>query len=200
MMGVMRTAIGAIAALVLVWIGYVVWPLYDLYQLALAIETRNVAAATQRIDFGRVRVSLAQQITEAYIQRTGARVSPLITGAVGQIADPFVIRFVSPETLAEMLRVGWPDTVLPDRPRDVSGLSLSALGSAWQLFIRSDYGIGQLEVSIPVALPPDRAFGLKLRLVQWRWRLSAIRLPANIQSLIVDEIIKSIKPPQQPTP
>jgi hypothetical protein len=197
-MDTMRATTSIIATLTLVWIGYVVWPLYDLYQLVRAIETRNVAAATQGIDFPRVRASLAQQIGDAYIKRTGARISPLVRGAVGTIADPVIARFVSPETLAEMLRVGWPDKVLPDRPRDANGISLSALGSAWQLFIQSDYGIGQLEVSIPVALPPERAFGLKLRLVQWRWRLSAIRLPVHIQTLIVDEIVKTVKQPQQP--
>jgi hypothetical protein len=195
MTGVMRIAVGVIAALVLLWIGYVAWPLYDIYQLARAIETRNVSAATQRIDFPRVRGSLAQQISDAYFKRTGARVSPLVKGAVGSIADPVVAKFISAEALAELLRVGWPVSVLPDRPRDAAGISLSALGSAWQLFAQSDYGVGRLDVAIPVTFQAERAFGLRFRLVQWRWRLSGIRLPDHILNLVVDEIIKSVKQP-----
>ena len=192
----MRKTILTVAALTLVWIGYVAWPLYDLYQLARAVERRDAAAVTQHVDFGRLRASFTEQIVEAYLRKTGARVSPMLQGAAFSIADPLVEKFISPEALAEFLRMGWPVAALPDRPHDSVGLSVEALGSVWQIFAASDYGLGRFEVTVPVKFPPERAFMLSFRLAQWRWRLSRVALPEHIRALLADEIIKATRPPQ----
>src|SRR5258708_32641893 len=158
----MRKTILTIAALTLVWIGYVAWPLYDLYQLARAVERRDAAAITQHVDFGRLRASFTEQIVEAYLKKTGARVSPMLQGAAFSIADPIVAKFISPEALAEFLRVGWPVAALPDRPRDSVGLSVEALGSLWAAFASSDSGLVRFDVMAPVRFPSARAFTLSV--------------------------------------
>jgi hypothetical protein len=191
----MRKTILIIITLILVWIGYVAWPLYDLFQLARAVGHGDVAAITRRVNFARVRASFTQQIVEAYLQRSGIRPGPLVPGAVASIADPIVAKFVTPEALAELLRDGWPRTALSQQPRDAVGISVEGLGTVWELFAASDYGIGRYEVRVPVSFPPERAFGVQLRLAQWRWRLYAVRLPEHIRFLLADEIIKSTKPP-----
>jgi Protein of unknown function (DUF2939) len=65
----MRRATLTIAILALVWIGYIAWPIYDLLVLIRAVETRNIG--TGRVYFDAVRISLTNQIVDAYTRRTG---------------------------------------------------------------------------------------------------------------------------------
>lgn len=194
----MRKTILIIAALALVWIGYLAWPLYDLVQFTRAIERGDAAAAARYVNLARVRVSLLEQITETYLQRTGTRAGPLVHGAVASVAEPVVSKLISAEALAELLRIGWPRAAFTAAPRDVVGLSMAGLGNAWELFVASDYGIGRYEVAVPVAVPPERAFVLQFRLAQWRWQVAAVRVPEAVRAVLADEIVKSTRAPQQP--
>jgi len=194
----MRKTILTIAVLVLAWIAYLAWPANDLAKFVGAIERGDAAAAARFINMARVRISLIEQVTEAYLQRTGARSGPLVHGAMVSIADPVVAKLISPQALTELLRLGWPRAVLAEPPSDARGISLAALGNAWQLFAAAEYGIGRYEVAVPVSAPPNQAFILQFRLAQWRWQLAAVRMPESIRLLLADEIIKSTKPlPQQ---
>jgi hypothetical protein len=177
----------------LIWIGLLVWPLYDLFRLAHAIENRDIATVTRHVDFVRVRNSLTQQIVDAYVKRTGARFGVRAQGAAFSIADPVVAKFISAEALTELLHTGWPVTILPERPRDTTGISVAALGTVLDVFSHAEYGIGRFEIPVPVRIPPDRAFGLEMRLTQWTWRLARVRLPDQISALLADEIAKSTK-------
>jgi hypothetical protein len=42
-------------------------------------------------------------------------------------------------------------------------------------------------------VPPRQRFDLKFRLLQWRWQLTGITLPEEIQNLLADELIKAMK-------
>jgi hypothetical protein len=194
----MRKTILTIAVLALAWIAYLAWPAYDLAQFVRAVERGDVAIAARYLNLGRVRISLVEQVAEAYLQRTGARSGPLMQGAVASIADPVVGKLISPQALTELLRLGWPRAVLPEPPSDAVGISLAGLGNAWQLFAAAEYGIARYEVTVPVAAPPGQAFLLQFRLAQWRWQLAAVRLPDSIRQLLAEEIMKSTKPPQRP--
>jgi hypothetical protein len=194
----MRKTILFIAILVLAWIAYLAWPAYDLTQFVRAVERGDAATAAHYVNPVRVRTSLIEQITEAYLQRTGARSGPLVQGAVGALAEPIVHKLISPEALTELLRIGWPRAVLPEVPSNTTGLSLASLGTVWQLFAAAEYGIGRYEVTVPVGAPSEHAFMLQFRLAQWRWQLAAVRLPESIRLLLADEIIKSAKPLQPP--
>src|SRR5215510_12633092 len=97
--GSMRKTILTIAVLALAWIAYLAWPAYDLARFARAIERGDAETAVHYINLGRVRISLVEQVTEAYLQRTGARPGPLVHGAVASIADPVVSKLISPQAL-----------------------------------------------------------------------------------------------------
>jgi hypothetical protein len=143
-----------------------------------------------------VRRSLADQVVAAYVGRTGIQVSPLVQGmAAFAIADPIVGKVISPEALSQFLTAGWPVTVLPDVPRDAVGISSKSLGNAWQLFAASEYGLGRFNVALPRSLAPRQRFGLEFRLLQWRWRLTALVLPEGIRNVLADELAKLLKPP-----
>jgi len=189
----MRKTIATLVVLSLILIGYTAWPLYDLFVLVRAFETRDVSTVTRHVYFDRVRISLTDQIVAAYLRRTGIQISPLarsMAGAALSIADPVVKKLISPEALSELLAVGWPVAVVPDPPPGTIGITRSTMGTIWQVFANSEYGLGRFEVAAPAALPPQQRFGLTFRLLQWRWRLVAVTLPENIQNLLADEVIK----------
>jgi hypothetical protein len=190
----MRKTIATVVTLVLVWIGYTAWPIYDLLVLLRAMETRDAHTVTQHVYFDAVRVSLTNQVIAAYIRRTGVRISPLaqsMAGALG-IADPIVKKLISPATLSELLGVGWPVTVVRPPPGTV-GITESTIGTIWQIFGNSEYGLARFEVTAPFALPQQQRFRLTFRLLQWRWRLVAITLPENIQNLLGDQLAKTLR-------
>jgi hypothetical protein len=194
----MRKTIAVVVAFGLVWIGYVAWPLYDLLVLVRAIETRDVDTVTRHVYFDAVRISFTNQVVAAYVRRTGIQIGPLRRNiAAAAIADPVLKRLLSPEALSELLAVGWPITVVPDPPQGTIGMTRSTMGTIWQIFGHSEYGFGRFEVEGPSALPPQQRFLLTFRLLQWRWRLVGVTLPENIQTLLADELIKSMRTPAQ---
>ena len=196
----MRKAIATFVTLVLVWIGYTAWPLYDLLVLVRAMEIRDVDTVTRYVYFDAVRVSLTDQVVAAYVRRTRINMSPVVQSmsarALG-IADPIVKRLISPEALSELLSVGWPVTVVSDTPPDTVGITRNTIGTIWEIFVNSEYGLGRFEVTAPSVLPQRQRFRLTFRLLQWRWRLVAITLPENIQNLLGDELAKVLRTPVQ---
>jgi hypothetical protein len=189
----MRKTMATIAVLCLVWIGYTAWPLYDLFVLIRAMETRDVATVTRHVYFDAVRISLINQVVDAYVRRTGTEIGPLRRNiAAAAIANPVVEKLISSEALSQLLTVGWPVTVVPDAPPPGTvGIITNTIGTIWQVFGNSEYGFGRFEVAGPATLPPQQRFRLEFRLLQWHWRLVGVILPENIQNLLADEIVKA---------
>ncbi|MBX9773537.1 MAG: DUF2939 domain-containing protein [Xanthobacteraceae bacterium] len=190
----MRKTIVVGTLLVLVWLGYVVWPIYTLGMLARAIEAGDTATAMRHVDLPAVRRSITDQVVDTYLKLTGKTVSPLLRGAVASaadsIAEPIVGRIVAPDALAEFLREGWPIAVLPERPPGVSGLSGANLGNAWQVFAAAEYGIGHFEIELPPSLPRDRRIVPEFRIMQWRWQLVGVRMPDHLRVRLAEALIK----------
>ena len=193
----MRKTIATVIILGLVWIGYTSWQIYDLCVLLRAMETRDVQTVTQHVYFDAVRVSLTNQVVAAYIRRTGVSIGLLaqsMAGALG-IADPIVKKLISPAALSELLGVSRPVTAVPDPPPGTVGITESTIGTIWQIFGNSEYGLARFEVTAPFALPQQQRFRLTFRLLQWR--LVAVTLPENIQKLLGDELAKVLGTPVQ---
>jgi hypothetical protein len=194
----MRRTIATVVTLVLVWIGYTAWPLYDLLVLVRAMETHDVGTVTRLVYFDAVRVSLTNQVMAAYVRRTRINISPfaqsVAAGALG-IANPIVHKLISPEALSELFGMGWPVTVNSDPPPGTVGITERTIGTIWQIFKNSEYGFARFEVAAPSVLPPQQRFRLTFRLLQWRWRLVAVTLPENIQNLLGDELAKALRTP-----
>jgi len=194
----MRKTIATVVTLVLVWIGYTAWPLYDLWVLVRAMENRDVGTVTRLVYFDAVRVSLTNQVMAAYVRRTRINISPfaqsVAAGALG-IANPIVHKLISPEALSELFGMGWPVTVNSDPPPGTVGITERTIGTIWQIFKNSEYGFARFEVAAPAVLPPQQRFRLTFRLLQWRWRLVAVTLPETIQNLLGDELAKVLRTP-----
>jgi Protein of unknown function (DUF2939) len=193
----MRRTTLTIAVLALVWIGYIAWPIYDLFVLIRAVETRDIGTVTRQVYFDRVRISLTNQIIDAYTRRTGVQISPFarsFASAGLAIADPVVQKLISPEALSQLLTVGWPVTAVPDAPPPGTlGITTNTIGTLWQVFGNAQYGFGRFEVAGPAVLPAHQRFRLEFRLLQWRWRLVSVILPEHIQNLLADELAKAVR-------
>jgi hypothetical protein len=191
-----RKAIFIVAILALAWLGYTAWPLYEIFVLVQAFETRNLETLNRHVYFDSVRRSLSDQIVVAYIQRSGIQLPPLaraVPGAALAMADPVVAKVISPEALSEFLTTGWPVAVEPDVPKGTVGISSKTIGNAWQVYAASEYGLGRFNVTVPQSVARPQRFGLQFKLLQWRWRLTAITLPEAILNLLADELIKAVK-------
>jgi Protein of unknown function (DUF2939) len=196
----MRKAIAIIAALAVVWIGYTAWPIYDLFVLVRAVDSRDLGTVTQHVYFDRIRASFTNQIVAAYLRRTGTEITPRARqmAAIGiSIADPVVRKLISPEALADLLSAGWPVTVVPDPAPGTIGISSNTVGTIWQVFGAAEYGVARFEVSAPAELSSAHRFRLTFQLLNWRWRLVGITLPEHIQNVLADEVLKAV---QKPTP
>jgi Protein of unknown function (DUF2939) len=192
----MRKTVIALVVIALIWAGYTAWPLYELAVLVRAIEAREFSTVVRHVSFDRVRVSLAEQLITAYIRRSGIKPNPFAQQAAAaglSVLSPIINKLVSPEALSELLTVGWPVDIAGKPPPGTLGINRETLGTAWQIFGASHYGIGRFEVSAPMELPPANRFRLTFQLLAWRWQLAGILLPENIQDLLADELIKSTR-------
>jgi len=161
-----------------------------------AIEAREFSTVVRHVSFDRVRVSLAEQLITAYIRRSGIKPNPFAQQAAAaglSVLSPMINKLVSPEALSELLAVGWPVDIARKPPPGTLGINRETLGTAWQIFGASHYGIGRFEVSAPMELPPANRFRLTFQLLAWRWQLAGILLPENIQALLADELSKSTR-------
>jgi hypothetical protein len=104
--------------------------------------------------------------------------------------DPFIEKLLLPENIGELMRNGWPKAVLPDAPAGIEGLDPDLLGNAWQLYLNSDYGIGEVRTTLPFHQPRDRQYRVQLALSNWTWKLSGLDLPVALQEHLVRELMK----------
>jgi hypothetical protein len=118
------------------------------------------------------------------------------------VEDKSVVRS---ESLA--IGIGWAQTLSLERLLDLLGkgsvstdpslrLSLTApfapnnLGSAWQIWLNSDYSGRTFHVTVPVDRPSDQRFRIRLRLIHWNWKLLALDLPESTKMHLVEEVAR----------
>jgi hypothetical protein len=189
----MRHTIRVVVILVLLWIGYLAWPVYDLFVLVRAVDSRDVATVTDRVYFDALRLSLTNQVVDVYLRRAGVELGPLRRNmAASAIAYPVVEKLISPEAVSQLLSAGWPTPVVPAPPGTI-GITADTIGTIWQIFANSEYGFGRFEVAAPAALPRQQRFRLQFRLLQWRWRLVGIAVPEPIVKLLADELVRAVQ-------
>src|SRR5262249_39770490 len=142
----MRKTIAGITILIALCLFYVVWPFASLVSVIRAARAGDVATVEHSVDWPSLRRSLAGQIVETYARLNGIRLdrAGLTVGAVASFMDPFIEKLTLPENLSELMRSGWPKGVLPDAPAGIEGLDPELIGNAWQLYLNSDYGIGEV--------------------------------------------------------
>jgi hypothetical protein len=178
-----------------VFLVYTIWPFVDLYRLAKAVEARNPAAVSERVDFGRLRVSVGEQILATYQRLRGREASPLARGVLAGLGEPFgehvIGAFISPESLVELFAEGWPRYVLPDKPATAVSLTPN-WNRIFDLYINSEYTLRDFSIWLPVRQPLPQRFRLRMQLAKWRWKLVGIDLPEHLRVALAEEVSKAL--------
>jgi Protein of unknown function (DUF2939) len=196
----MRMTSSIIAALVALWLAYAVSPFVGVYRLAGAVQARDVAALSARVDFAALRGSLAAQITRTYLRltgkagQTGSLLEQFTIGVAASVAAPMLTKLVSPEGLLDLLQNGRPSELLPDSTATLptpGGLNQEALGNVWRAYLNSELGIARFFLDVPVDKPRQESFRLQFCLRDWTWMLCGIELPEPLQVRLAQELIKS---------
>lgn len=187
----MRWAIWITVTLCVLLAIYLASPLIALRSIASAVETRDAAALTERIEFPSLRRSLTKQVLATYRELTG-KTLPL--GAIGKrfavsVADPVVARLMTVTALLDLLgkgEAGKGAKVHIGR----APFTTSAFKSVWRLWLNSDYLGRDFYVYLPPHGPRDEQFAVHLRPIGWRWKVVGIDLPEDLKDQLARELIK----------
>lgn len=189
----MRKTLGVFAILLVLWVGYIAWPFASLFAVVRAAQAGDAIALAQRVDYPRLRRSVAVQILQAYAGLSGIKLdsASVAIGLTAAFADPFVEKLLTPAALAELLRGGWPKATLgSDAPAEARGVGSGGFGNVWQLYLNSDYGIGTVRVALPTNQPKERQFHLEFSLSEWTWKLSGLDLPPALKERLARELAR----------
>jgi hypothetical protein len=196
----MRWALWITVTLCVLLAAYLASPLIALQSIASAVETRDAAALTERIEFPSLRRSLTKQIVATYLKLTG---KALPIEAIGKrfavsVADPVVARLMTVTALLDLLgkgEAGKSAKVQIDRAPFTS----SSFKSVWRLWLNSDYFGRDFYVYLPPEGSRNEQFKVHLRPIQWRWSVVGIDLPEELKEQLARELIKltqkQLRPP-----
>ena len=189
----MRKIVAAVAILIALLLFYVVWPFASLVSVVRAARTGDISGLEQRVDWPALRRSLAGQLVATAARLKGIHLdrAGLTVAAVTSVIDPFIEKLTLPENIGELMRTGWPKAVLSDAPAGAEGLDPELIGNAWQLYLNSDYGIGEVRTTVPFHRPRDQQYRVQLALSNWTWKLSGLDLPVALQEQLARELLKS---------
>jgi Protein of unknown function (DUF2939) len=173
-------------------------PFIGLAHLRAAIEARNAAALSERVDFSRLRRSLGEQIVATYLKITGkggklGRLGTSIAShAAASLADPLLADLVNPETVLDLLSGRGVATASLKLPSGLGPLPKDALGSLWRAFANSEYGLGNFYISLPADAAATDQFRLRLQVLQWDWKLTEIGMPERLRVELAKELERRI--------
>jgi len=191
----MRWTLRIAAILAVLIVAYAIWPVVGFYRIASAIEARDAAALSKRVDFHALRKNLTKQIVATYLELTGKEKKLGLLGktiAIGlgtSYAEPIVARLINEETLLDLLSKGNAGGEAKISA-ELAPFSKSALKSGWTTWLHSEYRGEDYYVYLPPDKPADKQFKVKLSLSPWQWKLAGIDLPRPLRVQLAKELEK----------
>ncbi|MBB3018620.1 hypothetical protein FHR70_001674 [Microvirga lupini] len=171
--------------LLLAWAIFVVSPFVALYDLSKAVQAKDVARITERVNFNALRASLARQILGEYLktQDISERDRQLVAQAGATTLNPVLEELVTPQAVIDLLE----DGQLQQIQREGAGgpaisLNPGSLQNVWRIFILSEaQGFRAITIPLTPDEPKDQQFKVTLRLSGTTWRLTGIDLPSALR-------------------
>jgi hypothetical protein len=191
----MRWTLRIAAILAVLLVAYAIWPVVGFYRIASAVEARDAAALSKRVDLHALRKNLTKQIVATYLELTGKEKKLGLLGktiAIGigtSYAEPIVARLINEETLIDLLGKGNAGGEAKISA-ELAPFSKSALKSGWTTWLHSEYRGEDYYVYLPPDKPADQQFKVKLSLSRWRWKLAGIDLPQPLRVQLAKELEK----------
>ena len=149
-------------------------------------------------DFPSLRASMAQQVADAHLKLTGKSADTSEgTRSMGSrvgamVADALLAKIIlNPERLLDLLGKGLVSANPSPPPGLAAPFAANNLSSVWQTWLNSDYSGANFYVAVPVDRPLDQRFGVRLRLVDWDWKLSGLDLPESMAMDLAQEIART---------
>jgi hypothetical protein len=171
--------------LLLAWAIFMASPFVALYDLSKAVQARDVARITERVNFNALRVSLARQILGEYLktQDLSERDRQLAAQAGAAALNPVLEELLTPQAVIDLLEDGHLQQI---QQEGTGGPAISfdpgSLQQAWRIFILSEsQGFRAITIPLTPDEPRDRQFRVTLRLSGTTWRLTGIDLPASLR-------------------
>ncbi len=174
--------------LLLAWAIFMVSPFVALYDLSKAVEARDVARITERVNFNALRVSLARQILGEYLktQDLGGLDQQAASQVGAATLNPVLEELITPQAVIDLLDDGQ-IAGAGGVPASPIRLDLGSFGNAWRTFIASEsQGFRAITIPLPADAQKDSQFRVTMRLRGTTWRLTGIDLPAPLR----EELIK----------
>lgn len=193
----MKRALLISAIIVVLLIAYAAWPLLGVKKIVDAVQSRDVASLSERLDPVSLRRSLVGQIALAYLRASGkqAGLNPFETrvavAAAAALAGPQVDAMLKPERLIELLAQGGTERFGDTAQLGIPELQAPNLHNLYRLIRNTQYSATVFSIVLPLASDESSGYRLQLTLENWTWKLSGVGLPQNVQAKIVAEIIRN---------
>jgi hypothetical protein len=186
--------------LFLAWAIFMVSPFVALYDLSKAIEARDIARITERVNFNALRVSLARQILGEYLKTQDLDgLGQQAAAQAGTAAlNPVLEELITPQAVIDLLEDGQLQQAAGARSGNgiffPLGFDALSLTKAWRTFIMSEsQGFRAITIPLPADEPKDQQFQITLRLRGTTWRLAGIELPEPLKEELIKRAAKATK-------
>ena len=181
--------------LFLAWLIFLVSPFVALYDLSKAVQARDVARITERVNFNALRVSLARQILGEYLETQDLDgIDPQIAARAGAASlNPMLEELITPQAVIDLLEDGQLQQATGQAASPVT-YNPASFGTAWRTFIASEsQGFRSVTIPLPVNEPKDRQFRVTMRLRGTTWRLSGVELPEPLKQELIKRAASAAK-------
>lgn len=184
--------------LFLAWAVFMVSPFLALYDLAKAVETKDLVRISERVNFHALRTSLSRQILGTYLdqQEFDSLDRQLATGAGTALLNPVVEELVTPQALADLLQNGFSRQAIGSSDGAASPIKIdfTSAADAWRVFISSEaQGFRSITIPLPAGGAKQKQFRLTLRFSGLTWRLTGIELPRALREELMKRASKATK-------
>ncbi|WP_262027538.1 DUF2939 domain-containing protein [Microvirga sp. Mcv34] len=174
--------------ILLAWAIFMVSPFVALYDLAKAVEARDMDRITERVNFNALRASLARQILGQFLKTQDlGGLDPQTAAQAGTATlNPVLEELITPHALLDLLDDGqlqrYEAATGGSGIFTPLGLDAASIEKAWRTFVLSEsQGFRSITIPVPVDEPKNRQFKMTLRLSNTTWRLTGIDLPETLR-------------------
>ncbi|WP_019905536.1 DUF2939 domain-containing protein [Methylobacterium sp. 77] len=196
----------------LAWFTYTLTPFWMLYDLARAVQARDVGYVERHVNFRTLRQSMIRQAASAATQTRGEPGEEVevpkdrqrLVEAAAALAEPLAESLVTARSVIDLLDDGIPQSLdLAPLAANAPGSTAEPVGAASGLrietitrlipyyFASEMRGFRTVVIAVPPEAPRAQQFRLRLRLRGWSWRLVEIELTSDLRARIASKAARS---------